>query len=121
MPYLGGALAATPLRPFAARLIVLGGVLLLGGAVSAIVSHFVRLSLFSGMDRLLGFVLGLARGMLILGVAVLFCQMLHLDGEHWWHKSMLLPYAERVSAALRSLVGADSRSARRSGSQQVFT
>jgi membrane protein required for colicin V production len=121
MPYLGGALASTQLRPFAARFIVLGGVLLLGGAIAAIVSHFVRLSLFSGMDRLLGFVLGLVRGMLILGVAVLFCQMLHLDGERWWHTSMLLPYGERVSTALRTLAGGGgSRSAQRAASHQLF-
>jgi len=105
MPYLGGALASAELRPFAGRFVVLGAVLLSGAAVAAIVSQFVRLSLFSGMDRLMGFVLGLVRGMLILGVAVLFCQMLRLDGEHWWHKSMLLPYGERISSPLRSLVG----------------
>jgi membrane protein required for colicin V production len=103
MPHLGGALASTQLRPVAARLIVLGAVLLLGSAVAAIVAHFVRLSLFSGMDRLLGFVLGLLRGMLILGVAVLFCEMLHLDGERWWHASMLLPYGERIAGVLRSI------------------
>jgi membrane protein required for colicin V production len=117
VPHLGGALASAQVGPWAARLIVVGAVLLLGAAVAATVAYFVRLSLFSGMDRLLGFALGLARGLLILGVAVLFCQMLHLNGERWWHKSILLPYGERVSAPLRSLVGGggESRSAQRGG------
>ena len=107
-PYLGGVLAEPQVRPWAARLIVLGAVLLIGAAVGAIVSYWVRLSIFSGMDRFLGFLFGLLRGILIMGVVVIFCQTLRLDGERWWHRSMLIPYAEHVAAALRTLVGAPS-------------
>ena len=34
-------------------------------------AHFVRLSLFSGVDRLLGFLFGLLRGLVLLGVFVI--------------------------------------------------
>ena len=104
-PHLGGVLALPQVRPWAARLLVLAAVLLVGSAVGTLIVYWVRLSIFSGMDRFLGFVFGLLRGILILGVAVLFCQTLRLDGERWWHRSMLMPYAERVAGGLRALVG----------------
>jgi len=104
-PYLGGLLASAQVRPWVARLVVLGAVLLVGAAIGSLVVYFVRLSLFSGVDRFLGFVVGLLRGILVLGVAVLFCLTVRLDSERWWHTSMLLPYAERIASALRSLAG----------------
>ncbi len=109
-PYLGGLLSSPPVRPWAARAILLAGVLLLGGGLGAIVTHLVRLSLFSGTDRFLGFLFGAARGLVILSVLVLVCQTLRLDEEHWWRSSRLLPYGERGAGLLRSLVGdADGR------------
>ncbi len=108
-PYLGGLLAAPQVRPWAARLIVLAAVLIAGSFIGAIIAHLVRLSIFSGTDRFLGFLFGLLRGVVILGVLVLFCQTLRLDGERWWHRSMLIPYSERVASALRTLVGASGR------------
>jgi membrane protein required for colicin V production len=80
-------------------------VLLLGAAIGALLSHFVRLSIFSGMDRLLGFAFGLLRGFLLLGVFVILGQLLRLSGESWWRHSLLIPYGESVANGLRSLVG----------------
>ena len=59
-PHLGGLLADSDVRPWAARVIITVLVLLLGAALGALLGHFVRLSIFSGMDRLLGFAFGLA-------------------------------------------------------------
>jgi len=73
--------------------------------VAAILGYFVRLSLFSGTDRLLGFVFGLFRGIVLLGVFVMLGQLLRLDGETWWTKSRLMPYGEGVANALRAIVG----------------
>ena len=53
-PHLGGLLAGSAVKPWAARVIIVLLVLLLGAAVGAMLSHFVRLSIFSGMDRFLG-------------------------------------------------------------------
>jgi membrane protein required for colicin V production len=104
-PYLGGLLASPHVRPWAARAILIVGVLLAGAAIAAIVTHLVRLSLFSGTDRFLGFLFGVARGVVILGVLVLACQTLRLDGERWWQRSTLVPYGEHVASFLRTLVG----------------
>jgi membrane protein required for colicin V production len=104
-PHLGGALAGEAVRPWAARTIIFIGVLLVGAAVGAIVTHFVRLSLFSGVDRLLGFFFGLLRGAVVLGLLAMLCHAVRLQQEPWYRGSMLVPYAEQAGNVLRALVG----------------
>ncbi len=104
-PHLGGLLKSEPVSIWAARAIIFFLVLLAGMAVAALLSYFVRLSLFSGMDRFLGFLFGLLRGVLMLGVFVILGQLLRLDGESWWQGSKLMPYGEGVANALRAIVG----------------
>jgi membrane protein required for colicin V production len=104
-PHLGGLLAESEVRPWAARVIVVVLVLLFGSLLGALLAHYVRLSIFSGMDRLLGFVFGLLRGIVVLGVFVILGQLLRLQGEPWWRHSLLMPYAESVANGLRVLVG----------------
>jgi membrane protein required for colicin V production len=106
-PHLGGLLAASDVRPWAARAIIVVLVLLVGTATGAILAHYVRLSIFSGMDRLLGFIFGLLRGVVLLGVFVILAQLLRLQDEHWWRRSLLMPYGESVANGLRTLVGAE--------------
>ena len=107
-PHLGGLLAAHYVRPWAARVIIVALILLIGAGLGAIVGHYVRLSIFSGMDRLLGLLFGAARGVVLIGVFVILGQLLKLDGEVWWRHSVLLPYGHSVADGLRVLVGADS-------------
>lgn len=104
-PHLGGLLAGSQVKPWAARVIIVLLVLLVGAFVGATLSHFVRLSIFSGMDRLLGLVFGLLRGLLLLGVFVILGQLLRLDGEQGWTHSRLIPYGESIANGLRLLVG----------------
>jgi membrane protein required for colicin V production len=104
-PYLGGLLADPDVRPWAARVIIVALVLLLGALVGALLAHFVRLSIFSGMDRLLGLAFGILRGFVLLGVFVILGQLLRLPAEGWWRNSLMIPYGESVANGLRSLVG----------------
>ncbi|HEX4387692.1 MAG TPA: CvpA family protein [Steroidobacteraceae bacterium] len=104
-PHLGGLLADSTVRPWAARVIVIVLVLLVGAATGAILGHFVRLSIFSGMDRLLGFGFGLLRGFVLLGVFVILGQLLRLQGEGWWRHSLMIPYGESMANGLRTMVG----------------
>jgi membrane protein required for colicin V production len=104
-PHLGGLLSGSSVKPWAARVIIVLLILLLGAAIGAMLAHFVRLSMFSGMDRFLGLIFGLLRGVVLLGVFVILGQTLRLDGEHWWTRSLLIPYGESVANGLRSLVG----------------
>ncbi len=92
-------------------------VLLLGAGIGAMLGHFVRLSIFSGMDRLLGFFFGLLRGFVLLGVFVILGQLLRLQGEHWWRGSLLIPYGESIANGLRTLVGEER--VRHAGAERV--
>jgi membrane protein required for colicin V production len=104
-PHLGGALRQAPFGLWAGRAIVFIAVLVVGAIAGAIINYFVRLSIFSGLDRLLGFVLGILRGIVILGVAIILAQTVRLDGESWWKNSRLLPQLEPVAGVLRSIAG----------------
>ncbi|HTV76669.1 MAG TPA: CvpA family protein [Steroidobacteraceae bacterium] len=104
-PHLGGLLNQEPVRPWAARLILFLLVLLLGHAVGVIVNYFVRLSLLTGVDRFLGLLFGLLRGVLIVGAAIIVCETVRLDREPWWHQSILVPYGQDAADLLWSLGG----------------
>ena len=104
-PVLGGVLVGSPLRIWCARAIIFVGVLLLGGAVSTILGHYVRVSMFAGMDKFLGFVFGIIRGVVIVGAFTIAIQAMRMDEDPRWKNSRLMPYAIGVADALRGIVG----------------
>ena len=71
----------------------------------ALLGHFVRLSLFSGLDRLLGFFFGLLRGLVVLGLLVILGQLLRIDAEPWWEQVEAHAAGERIANGLRAIVG----------------
>lgn len=103
--HFGGALNSEGVRTWAARTVIFIGVLLIGSAIGAIVTHFVRISLLTSLDRMLGLLFGLLRGVVGLGVIVLVCHAVRLNEEHWYRDSTLVPYAEHAGNMLRALVG----------------
>lgn len=104
-PYLGGVLTNDALRPWVARLAIFLIVLLIGTVLATLIAHFVRVSIFSGMDRFWGAIFGLLRGMVVIGAVVMLCHGLRLQAEPWWRTSRLAPYGEHVANVLRALVG----------------
>ncbi len=102
---LGGVLEGSPMRIWAARAIIFVGILLLGGAVSVVLGHYVRVSMFAGMDKFLGFVFGIIRGIVIVGAFTIAVQALRMDEDPRWKNSRLMPYAIGVADALRGIVG----------------
>jgi len=102
---LGGVLVGSPMRIWVARTIIFVGVLLLGGAVSVILGHYVRVSMFAGMDKFLGFVFGIIRGIVIVGAFTIAVQAMRMDEDPRWKNSRLMPYASGVADALRGIVG----------------
>jgi membrane protein required for colicin V production len=104
-PHLGGLLAQPDVRPWVARLILFLVVLLVGHAIGVIIGHFVRLTLLTGVDRFLGLVFGLLRGVVIVGAAVIVCETVRLDGESWWQESVLLPFGQDAAEVLWSMGG----------------
>jgi len=102
---LGGVLEGSPMRIWAARAIIFVGILLLGGAVSVVLGHYVRVSMFAGMDKFLGFVFGIIRGIVIVGAFTIAIQAMRMDEDPRWKNSRLMPYAIGVADALRGIVG----------------
>jgi membrane protein required for colicin V production len=104
-PYLGGALAGTPLQVWVARIIILLAVVMAGWLLGSLLNYIVQRSgLTLGVDRLLGAVFGLVRGAVIVGFAVMLGQAAELDDEPWWRASRLLPLGENMADVLRGYV-----------------
>jgi membrane protein required for colicin V production len=114
-PRLGGALASEGVRAWAARSIIFVAVVLLGTCIGAIVGRVVRLSIFSGTDRFFGGIFGFLRGLVMIGLFVMLCHALRLNGEPWWRGSTLIPYGERAANVLRGMVGESKILAQHSG------
>jgi membrane protein required for colicin V production len=105
-PYLGGAIESPTQKAWAARAIMLLIVLLAGALLGAILAWVTHTAAgLSVTDRLLGFLFGLTRGAVVVGLAVIVGQALELDGETWWKRSQLLPYAESVAEWLQGYAG----------------
>jgi membrane protein required for colicin V production len=90
-PHLGGLLAGSNVRVWAARTILVVIILLLGTGIGAALSHFVRVSIFSGTDRFLGLLFGALRGLILFGVLVILGQLLRLEDERWWRQWLAHP------------------------------
>ena len=104
-PHLGGVLGQAGLRLWAARTLILVAVLVAGTVIGGILTMFVRLSLFSPLDRSLGGLFGLLRSIVVVGLLVIGGHAMRMDRESWWRASVLIPYAEGPANILRALVG----------------
>jgi membrane protein required for colicin V production len=104
-PYLGGLLSGPHVRVWVARLIIFAIVLSIGALVGFIIGLLSQNSGLGLVDRLLGMMFGIARGMVLLGVLAIGGELLELQQEPWWHQSAMIPYCVTVGDWLRGLVG----------------
>ncbi len=76
--------------------------------VTAIVMYFVRLAVdkteITGTDRALGIVFGIARGIVIVAILVLFAGLTALPQDAWWRESTFLPHFQVLAVELKSLL-----------------
>lgn len=97
-PWLGGALAKPGVQEWAGRVVVFTVVLLAGGAIGAVAGYFTqRAAGLAMMDRLLGMLFGLTRGVVIIGLLVIAGRAVDLELEPWWQKARSMPVAETVA------------------------
>jgi len=104
-PHLGGLLADPKVAPWVGRLVVLVLVVLAGWVVGMLLSYFTRSLGLGIMDRGLGLLFGVARGVVLVGLMMIGGELLHLNQEGWWHRSKLVPYGETAGDWLRAMVG----------------
>jgi len=85
-------LSSEELQRWFGRILIFAVVLSLGGLLGWGISKLVRLSVLSGLDRMLGSLFGAARGVLLIAVAVLGGQFAGFDNDGWWLDSRSIPY-----------------------------
>ena len=104
-PQLRWLLKSEDARIWTARVIVFLTMLFVGWAVGKALLHHVHVNMDKNLDHALGVTCGALRGILVVGVLVLFGQQLSLDRHLWWRHSTLMPYGESVANGVRALVG----------------
>jgi membrane protein required for colicin V production len=80
-------------------------VLLIGWVVGLVLSYFTRSIGLGMVDRVIGLLFGIVRGVVLVGLLIIGAELLHLDHEEWWHRSKLVPYGETAGDWLRAMVG----------------
>ncbi len=80
-------------------------VLLVGWVIGMLLSYFTRSMGLGPLDRVVGLLFGIVRGMVLVGLLVIGGELLHLNHEMWWSRSKLIPYGETAGDWLRAMVG----------------
>jgi membrane protein required for colicin V production len=93
------------LKLWATRLLVLIVVLMLGGLVTWMIAYLLDRTGLSGTDRMLGLLFGMARGAVLVGLAVIGLQVTGFDEDPWWVESKLIPLAAPIADSLREVAG----------------
>jgi membrane protein required for colicin V production len=104
-PHLGGLLADPSIAPWVGRLVILVLILLIGWVAGMLLSYFTRSIGLGPLDRVIGVLFGIVRGMVLVGLMVIGGELLHMNQEEWWNRSKLVPYGETVGDWLRAMVG----------------
>jgi membrane protein required for colicin V production len=104
----------------AAFVLVFGATLLAMVLVTLAIVELVRAVKLGFVDRVLGLAFGLARGLLIVLIAVLLAGLTRLPENRGWRDAMLSQPLEVLALSVRSYLPADlARKIRYDGPQQV--
>lgn len=108
-PLLEAHLASLPggvqVRVWVARLLVLALVLFVGALVGLVLALIAQGAGLGWLDRLIGMMFGGLRALVLLGLVAICGELLHLDQEPWWHRSVLVPYCVKLGDWERAMVG----------------
>lgn len=92
-----------------ARLAVGGGILfigtlVIGAIVNYLISSLVEKTGLTGTDRVLGLVLGGARGVLIVAVLILLASYTSIPNDPAWKSSLLVPHFDACAKWIQSFI-----------------
>jgi len=79
-------------------------VLVIGGLISFLIGKMIEKTGLSSTDRLFGALFGLARGVVIVVIAVMLARLTPFTQDPWWDESRLLPPFERLAEDARGLL-----------------
>ena len=80
-----------PLRIVVAFAIIFVVTLIIGGLTNYLLSQIIIKSGLDGTDRAIGMIFGLARGVLLIGVVLLFLNLTNFTKDEGWRESVLIP------------------------------
>jgi len=75
--------------------------LIVASLSNTLLSQLVKKTGFSGTDRMIGLIFGLARGGVIVSVIVLVVGITKIPQEPWWQESLLLDHFETLAIWLK--------------------
>jgi len=78
--------------------------LIIGSLVSFLISRLVVSTGLSGTDRSLGLIFGLARGILLIGIALLMISFTAFAKDDWYQKSILIPHFQSLVIWLKGFL-----------------
>ena len=90
-------ISSTDLQTWFGRIVVFVLILALGGLLGWGISKLVRLSVLSGIDRLVGGFFGAVRGVLFVAVFILAGEYAGFSNDSWWQKSKVIPHFQVVA------------------------
>jgi len=86
--------------------LIVVGVVLVAGVANALITRLVSASGLSGVDRSLGLLFGLARGVVLVLILVALGGLTEMPQHAFWRDSLLRPYAEQGVRELKPLLPA---------------
>jgi membrane protein required for colicin V production len=98
LPDFGEAPATRYVVAFA---LILVAVLIIGALAGFVLSRLVRAAGLGFLDRVLGAIAGLARGILIAVILVLFAGLTTAPKQDWWQNSLTSPILTTAALSLR--------------------
>ncbi len=103
-PYLTGKMGSATVEMWTSRAAMFVLLMIGGGLIGQLVSLVVDKAGLSGTDKTLGLVFGAIRGVLILGVLVIFAQLIGFPKDAGWTESRLVPFGESIAEGIRTLL-----------------
>ncbi len=103
-PHIAGKMGSPVVEMWTARAIMFVLIMIVGGLAGQLVSLVVDKAGLSGTDKILGLAFGLIRGAVVIGVLVIFAQLIGFPKDPWWSESKLLPFGESMATGIRTLL-----------------
>jgi membrane protein required for colicin V production len=103
-PHIAGKMGSATVEMWTARAIMFVLFMVVGGLLGQLVSLVVDKAGLSGTDKTLGLAFGLIRGAVVVGVLVIFAQLIGFQKDAWWSQSKLIPYGEGMANGIRSFL-----------------
>jgi membrane protein required for colicin V production len=100
-------IAEPSIQNIAAFGILFIGVLLVGALVNYLAGKLVVKSGLAVTDRMLGVVFGVARGIVIVAILVLFAGLTPMPQDSWWQSSQLIGYFQEFAMWMREYLPED--------------